>query len=56
MLWADIFAREVAFPAFFSAHSIIYNMLWADFSARPVDILSFPLPTALYFACFGQTF
>ena len=34
MLLADIFARSVAFPAFFSAHVIIFDMLWADFSAR----------------------
>ena len=34
MLWADFFARAVAFLAVFSAHRIVFYMLWTDISAH----------------------
>ena len=41
MLWADFFARAVAFLAFFSAHRIVFYMLWTDISAHSGAFLAF---------------
>ena len=42
MLWADFFARAVAFPAVFSAHRIIYKMPQADILADMAEIAFSP--------------